>query len=603
MKLFATRQGHSGRLVRSLAVTFAASALLSGVVMAATTLPASAHTPTPVMTDTPSSGAVGIGGQIFDTATVSGVDTPKGTVLFALYKPEDVACDLLSKPVYTDSVKLGPSGTVTSGDYTVKNPPGYVTYTWVVFYSGDPNNASNSTTCASGMVTISKAIPTLTTTPSASVTVGGKVFDSVVTHAGDHPTGTVTFKLYGPGDPNCTGSSAKDTETLHAGTATSAKFTVTEAGTYDFEVTYNGDSNNRSVTKPCGGGNADPETVVVTKATPTLTTTCETAVCPDPLDLQFADNAVVTGTAHPSGTVDFSLYYEGTGSPTDPTCANSGLVLFQGSQTLVGGTVTSSSYDGPSSSGPPAGLYYWVADYSGDTNNASVQNACGSETVEVGKATPTVTTELSNPSVVVNSGTTTDTATVTGNDPTGSVTFDVFGITDTTCSLAPVSTFADVPLVNGSATSPSTFFTTPGQYQWVAFYNGDSNNKTARSSCGSEDLTVTKASPTITTNTPANEGLNDAAGDTATMVGGDGPTGTVTFTLYYDGLTAPTTPVCSGGNVDVETDTLNSGIASTLPYQYQADGYYEWVAKYNGDGNNNSSAATTCGAEQVVVSG
>ena len=53
------------------------------------------------------------------------------------------------------------------------------------------------------------------------------------------PTGTVTFSLYD--NPNGTGTPLfTDTETLSGGTATSAVFTTTAAGTDYWVATYNG---------------------------------------------------------------------------------------------------------------------------------------------------------------------------------------------------------------------------------------------------------------------------------------------------------------------------------------------------------------------------
>ncbi len=43
-----------------------------------------------------------------------------------------------------------------------------------------------------------------------------------------------------------------------------------------------------------------------------------------------------------------------------------------------------------------------------------------------------------------------------------------------------------------------------GTYQWVATYNGDTNNTAVTSVCGAEPVTIGKAAPTIlTTASPA----------------------------------------------------------------------------------------------------
>ena len=62
-----------------------------------------------------------------------------------------------------------------------------------------------------------------------------------------NPTGTVTFRLYN--NPTASGTPLfTDTESLVAGTATSAGYTAAAAGTDYWVATYNGDSNNNPVT-------------------------------------------------------------------------------------------------------------------------------------------------------------------------------------------------------------------------------------------------------------------------------------------------------------------------------------------------------------------
>jgi hypothetical protein len=107
---------------------------------------------------------------------------------------------------------------------------------------------------------------TISTTPSGSVPVGGAISDSATVSGGVSPSGTVTFKLYGAGNPTCTGTPfATRTGTLSGGTASSGNVTAGPAGTYNWVAVYNGDANNASVTSPCGS-----EQVVVV-AQPRLT--------------------------------------------------------------------------------------------------------------------------------------------------------------------------------------------------------------------------------------------------------------------------------------------------------------------------------------------
>jgi hypothetical protein len=107
---------------------------------------------------------------------------------------------------------------------------------------------------------VPKATPKITTTPSGSVPAGGVVSDTATVTGGFNPTGTVTFKLFAPGDTSCTTPIATRTDTLSAGgTAASGNVTIGAAGTYRWTATYSGDASNNSVTSGC-----DEEQVVVT---------------------------------------------------------------------------------------------------------------------------------------------------------------------------------------------------------------------------------------------------------------------------------------------------------------------------------------------------
>ncbi|MEA2137273.1 MAG: hypothetical protein QOG56_423 [Solirubrobacteraceae bacterium] len=97
-----------------------------------------------------------------------------------------------------------------------------------------------------------KAGPALKTTPSDSVPVGGSISDSATVIGGASPTGSVVFKLYGPGDTTCTTPIATRTGVLSGDTATSGDVTAATPGTYNWVATYGGDAGNEPATSPCG---------------------------------------------------------------------------------------------------------------------------------------------------------------------------------------------------------------------------------------------------------------------------------------------------------------------------------------------------------------
>ena len=143
-----------------------------------------------------------------------------------------------------------------------------------------------------------------------------------------------------------------------------------------------------------------------------------------------------------------------------------------------------------------------------------------------------------------------------------------------------------------------------GTWEWLAVYSGDANNDGTNSGCTAEPVTVTQASPGInTTATPANEVVGGGTlSDSATLTGGDSPTGTVTFYLFSPTRPARPRPrravtLHTSGAVSVGLDgNYHSGTGPNP----DAVGTGSWLAVYSGDSNNKgaNSGRTT---EPVVV--
>jgi hypothetical protein len=113
-----------------------------------------------------------------------------------------------------------------------------------------------------------------------------------------------------------------------------------------------------------------------------------------------------------------------------------------------------------------------------------------------------VTPPLGNPTVTTKAtpkaklgGKISDTATLSGGTtPTGTITFQLFGPNNATCSGTAV--FTSTKPVSGDGSYPSDPFkpTKTGTYRWVAAYSGDANNNPATTACNApgETSTVTK---------------------------------------------------------------------------------------------------------------
>ena len=479
------------------------------------------------------------------------------------------------------------------------------TFQWDAMYSGDTNNntvSDNDSTTE--QVTVSAASPTLTTTPSpATVTLGTTpvtLTDSADLYDGYHPKGTITFTLFQNG-----GTTPVDTEVVAVngnGTYTTPTgFTLptsgTLTGTYQWDATYSGDTNNVAASD----NNSTSEQVTVSAASPTLTTT------PSPAAVTLGgttppilnDSATLAGGFSPTGTITFTLFHDGGATPVDTET-----VTVSGNGTYT----TPTGFTLPTT-GTVTGTYQWDASYGGDDNNNTASDSgSAAEQVTVSAASPTLST-TPDPTMVTLGGTTppilTDSATLAGGfSPTGTITFTLFQNGGTT----PVDTETVTVSGNGTYTTP-TGFTLPtsgtitGTYQWDATYDGDTNNNTVSDNDSTtEQVTVSAASPTLTTApSPPAVTLGTTAvtlTDTATLEDGHTPTGTITFRLFHNGDTTPvdTETVTVPGNGTYTTPT-----GFTLPTSGTVAGAYQWDATYAGDTNNGAVSDNNAADEQVIV--
>jgi uncharacterized repeat protein (TIGR01451 family) len=328
----------------------------------------------------------------------------------------------------------------------------------------DPDTTNNSATAIVTAQTVTKANPTMSTFASAGVTVGGSISDTATLAAGNSPTGTITFKLFGPGDPTCSNTPLFTTQAAVSGngTYTSASFATPFAGTYHWIASYGGDTANNTVSGVCGDTG---ETVTAALAAPTISSQASAGVT---IGGTVTDTATISGGFSPFGTVTFNLY-----GPGDATCGAT--AVFTWTSQLSNGTATSGAFT-PS----VTGTYRWTASYAGDANNSPVSGPCNSnnESVLVSAASPTLTTRVATPAVTVG-GKISDRATIAvGTSPTGTLTFNLYGPGDSNCSSSLGS--ATVPVTgNGTYSSGPMATSTVGDYRFVVSYSGDANNNAA----------------------------------------------------------------------------------------------------------------------------
>jgi hypothetical protein len=558
-------------------------------------------TPAHPAIETVASGATVLGNPISDTATLSGGAHPTGTITFRVYGPDDSTC--AGTPTDTSSADVLGNGTYHSGSFT---PTAVGTYRWVANYSGDHNNDPAATGCGDPgeEVVVAHGPPppapdlSSTASPPPPTPAGSPIYDIAHLSGGSQPTGTITFSVYGPNNGACTAPPARLPSSVTvsgAGDYTSAPFIPTAPGTYRWVARYSGDEHNAPVATSCGDS---AETVAVTKAAPALHTLALPVV---PIGGQARDAAFLAHGADPHGTITFRLY-----GPNDGSCATA--PVFTTDQNVIGNGIYLSSKFAPRQ----AGVYRWVATYSGDANNDPAATTCGAhgEDAVVVARRPVLTTSASPPANLHRGRraraaglTIHDSATLRfGFAATGLITFTLYGPNDATCSGPAIFTTATAVNGNGVYDSQSFTPTVSGTYRWVASYSGDTNNLPAGPTrCGetSEQVQVTiPAQPQLITSASEAVPLGSAIHDTAFLSGGDAPTGTITFGLYTQG-----DRTCTGSPAFTSTVTVDgNGAYTSASFTPAAAGAYRWVAGYSGDARNHP-AGTTCGdpAETVVV--
>jgi hypothetical protein len=320
----------------------------------------------------------------------------------------------------------------------------------------------------------------------------------------------------------------------------------------------------------------------------------------------LADTAVVF--ADSSRHIAFSLWAPNTCGAADAT------PVFTDSEPVSSAAATNTTVMSASYVAKQAGVYEWTAEVivNSDGSIEDGPTACTDEQVTINKVATHISTTPSNADGAAVGANITDSATLTGGvNPTGTVTFFLYGPDNTSCANGDSSSQAWlqrwVVQLSGDATArvpaPGFATTMTGTYNWVANYGGDSNNMPAHSACGAESVVMGKATPTITTAASKGGPIGTQIHDTALVSGGVNPTGTVTFSLF-----APSNPTCSNGEgttgsvqmVTVPLGANGSASSAAMPYTTLEVGTYNWIAKYSGDANN-KSVSTVCTDEQVAI--
>jgi uncharacterized repeat protein (TIGR01451 family) len=302
---------------------------------------------------------------------------------------QDVSFALFAKPDCTGATGIG--GTVKiandgqtatfTGDASAL-PAG--TYYWYVSYAGDKYNkpvqeCGGDTGVKNETLTLGAHAPKVTTVADpASAVIGADALKA----ASDTATFTDGYQLAGQdvsfalfAKPDCTGATGVGGTVKIANDGQTATFTGDasglSAGTYYWYVSYGGDINNNPV-QECGGDRGvENETLTIQKAQPTVTTTQDPAS--GSVGDTFKDKATLSGSVNQdgTGTITFNLY-ENPSCLEDPIYTETVPVSADGTYETPNGV----KLDTP-------GAYYWVASFSGDSNNLPATSGCADEKVVV----------------------------------------------------------------------------------------------------------------------------------------------------------------------------------------------------------------------------
>jgi hypothetical protein len=348
---------------------------------------------------------------------------------------------------------------------------------------------------------------------------------------------------------------------------------------------------------------------------PTMTTTPQTnGVIGGPL----TDSATISNaSAKAGGTVTFSAYGPFSSQAavtctkqvlTGPANAPNVTLAFTSAPVTVNGSGTYAMTD--SFKPTAAGLYQWVASYSGDANNVPVTGNCPDTTEQSvvvalsTSATPAVgTTEKIS-----------DTATVNAPYlPVGgaNVTFVAYGPYATpaaaTCDVKD-KVFTSVPVAVTANQTPQTYAMADsyapqanGIYEWVETLSDSQQATIASGSCGkaNEQSVVVglTTNATATASTDVTSPLGNVIADNATTTGPVPSGSKLTFTAYGP-YTDATTATCATADLvfTSATQTLTGpGTVTSDQYTVTKAGTYEWIATLT-DAAGNVITAGTCGA-------
>jgi hypothetical protein len=539
------------------------------------------------------------GTAVKDQATLSGENASKatGTVKYAVYSEK--ACKELVTKAGEVTVK---EGKIPASEE--KKLEAGAIYYWQAVYSGDANNSGSTSPCGKEVLTV-KATTSLKTLLSGGgkegeeiTVVEGTGVKDTATLSGTNSskaTGTVKYAVYK--DKACKELVTKAGEGgVESGKAAASEEKKLEAGTiYYWQAEYGGDSLHEASTSACG------KEILTVKATTSLKTLLsgggkegeEITVAEGS---KVKDQATISGTnsSTAKGTVKYAVY-------KDKACKELATKAGEG-EVKEGKAAASEEKELEAGT-----IYYWQAEYGGDSLHEASTSACGKE-VETVKSKTTLATSLlgdgeEGAEITISSGSPIwDSASLSGTQistATGTVKYAVYS--DSKCEKLVIEA-GEGSVTSGGVPLSEEEKLEPGTYYWKAEYSGDSLHEASVSICGKEIATVKFG--TSLTGLLSGEGKEEddivvaegsAASESATLAGAKSSTatGTIEYAVYSDEECKEL--VTKAGEGEVKEGKVPASEEKKLE-----PGYYYWQAVYSGDGVN-KGATSECGSDIEIV--
>ncbi len=243
-----------------------------------------------------------------------------------------------------------------------------------------------------------------------------------------------------------------------------------------------------------------PNTATASSANAGSPTASATIICrkPSPSIVTAQDPAsgAIGDTYNDQATLSGGSNYDGTGSITFTVYPRADCEGNPVDTETVDGITMDGTVETPSGVQiQNAGTYYWVASFSGDSNNNSFTSGCNDEPVVVAPNQPSVVTTQDPASGSVGD-TYKDKATLSGTvnqDGTGSITFKLYSAADCGGTVLDTETVNNISADGIYETPKGVQLNNVGTYYWVASFSGDSNNDPFTSGCNDEPVVVNAA--------------------------------------------------------------------------------------------------------------